>query len=282
MGALFAFVAVTAAWWLLALWPAPTDAPEWLERTREICFGSTETGLPDAGGWLLLIGQPLGMLVAMGVIWGRALRGGLWALSRTAGGRLTLAATGLLLAFGVAGAGVRVASARAPSWNLDSGLPPSTYPRLDRPAPPLGLLDQHGDTVDWRRLAGRKVLLTFAYAHCGTICPTLVHNTLEAARAVAELDPVVVVVTLDPWRDTPSRLPYIARQWGLRDGDLVLSGEVHRVESVLHGWNLPRTRDTRTGEVSHPPVVYVVDQGGTIAFASTGDPEAVAALALRM
>ena len=68
IAALAAIVAVTAAWWALALWPAGDTTPEWVLRTREVCFGTTEDGLPNAGGWLLLIGQPLGMVGFLAIV----------------------------------------------------------------------------------------------------------------------------------------------------------------------------------------------------------------------
>ena len=34
------------------------------------------TGLPDAGGWLLLIGQPIGMIGVLVAVWGAELRRG--------------------------------------------------------------------------------------------------------------------------------------------------------------------------------------------------------------
>ena len=47
VGALGAVAAITMSWWALALWPVPTGAPAWLERTRQVCFGSTASGLPE-------------------------------------------------------------------------------------------------------------------------------------------------------------------------------------------------------------------------------------------
>jgi hypothetical protein len=38
---------------------------EWFLRTREVCFGASADGLPHAGGWLQLVGQPAGMLVVL-------------------------------------------------------------------------------------------------------------------------------------------------------------------------------------------------------------------------
>jgi len=91
-----------------------------------------------------------------------------------------------------------------------------------------------------------------------------------------------VVITLDPWRDTPARLPHLARQWGLEGVGHVLGGSVEQVEAALDGWSVARRRDPRTGEITHPALVFLVDAGGRIAYASNGSPEAIAELARRM
>jgi len=72
LGALATILAITAAWWALALWPL-AGAPAWLARTREVCFGAAPGGLPDAGGWILLIGEPVGLVTVLAVVWGGAL-----------------------------------------------------------------------------------------------------------------------------------------------------------------------------------------------------------------
>lgn len=276
-------VAITAAWWVLALWPVPTGAAPWLERTRQVCFGTTETGLPDAGGWLLLVGQPISMVVVLLVVWGRSLRTGIWALGRTWGGRVAMTLAVALATTGAGAAGVRVADAlRTTPLLEDVPLAPERYPRLDRPAPALGLVDQHGDPFTLERLRGRPVLVTFAFGHCDAVCPMTVHNAREVARAVADLDPALVVVTLDPWRDRPARLPYLASQWGLEGDQFVLSGDLEAVEKVLDDWDVARERDGRDGNIRHAPLVYVVDGTGRIVYATNGDPPLTAALALRM
>jgi cytochrome oxidase Cu insertion factor (SCO1/SenC/PrrC family) len=97
------------------------------------------------------------------------------------------------------------------------------------------------------------------------------------------VDVAVVIITLDPWRDTPSRLPSMAQSWQLPDRDAwVLSGDVDAVEKALDSWNVQRKRDTRNGMVTHPSLLYIVDADGRIAFASTGGTDAIVALARRL
>jgi protein SCO1/2 len=256
---------VTALWWGFALWPLPDIAPPWIERARAVCFGSTPGGLPDASGWIALILQPLTMALVAVSIWGRELH----AAARTATGRGVAALC--VVAMAIAGAGVawRVVDASTRADILREP-PPGRAVRLDRPVPPLRLTDQRGAAFDLERLRGRPVLVTFAFAHCQTVCPVLVREAIAAQRATPDVEAAVVVVTLDPWRDTPSRLPHLARDWGLGSRGWALSGPVAEVESVLDAWGIQRSRDARDGDVVHAPRVFVVDRRGRIAYTATG------------
>src|SRR5690606_32231812 len=132
---------------------------------------------------------------------------------------------------------------------------------------------------------GRVALVTFAYAHCTTVCPIVVSHALAAQQQLTATGerPVVLILTLDPWRDTPSRLPEMARSWGLPETDaLVLGGSVDDVERALDAWEVPRSRDASTGEVAHPALTYVVDREGRIAFATNGGPAAIVSLVERL
>ncbi len=281
--AISAIGAVTVTWWALALWPLPAEAPWWLVRTREICFGALPDTLPSRAGWMLLIGEPVTMVTALAVLWPGALFGALGAMTRTGAGRIALAAAALVLFGGAAAASARVAdvSRRGEGPSAWVAPVPSTYPRLDRPAPPLDLVDQHGDTIRLASLSGRPALVTFAYAHCTSICPDVVRQVLDARRQLAARGTGVIVVTIDPWRDTPARLPAIATQWMLGDSAHVLSGDTAAVLRALDAWNVPHGRDSITGEIGHPSLVYLLDGKGNIAYAATARTEALVTLANR-
>ncbi|HZD04682.1 MAG TPA: SCO family protein [Longimicrobiales bacterium] len=287
LGALALLLVITAGWWALALWPVPGGPPDWLQRARLVCFGATDSGLPDASGWLLLVGQPLGMLGLLLAGWGGTVRSGLAHLLGSGSGRAILGAMAVLVVGGLGAAGVRVARASEATAFLPppaETMPPPDYPRLDRTSPPDQLVDQHGRRVAASDLAGRPALVTFAFGHCTTLCPLVVRQVLAARELVAEAGgepPAVAVVTLDPWRDTPARLPHLAEQWGLPPDGLALSGEVDEVNAALDAWGMTRSRDLRTGDLTHPPLVFVLDPGGTVAYASTGGARALAELVRR-
>ncbi|MBX6363433.1 MAG: SCO family protein [Gemmatimonadetes bacterium] len=286
LAGLLAILLITGAWWALALWPVP-HAPAWLERTRYVCFGIGPSGLPDGGGWIGLTAGPLGMLAILLVGWADGVRGLLARArrSRRVAATLLLFPLGVALLAGAATLRVRQARVLARLPEVAGTLSPGDHPRLDQPAPPLALTAQDGATRSLASLRGRTVLVTFAYAHCETVCPVVVRHVLEAQRRLraAGAAPAVLVVTLDPWRDTPSRLPAMAREWGLPDRDAwVLGGTVAAVEAALAAWRVPYRRDERTGEVVHPALVHIVDPDGRIAFSTTGGAETIAALVRRL
>lgn len=274
LGALAFLLVATAGWWALALWPVPTNVPEWLERTRAVCFNATETGLPDVSGWILLIGQPIGMVAVLVIGWKSDMVDALSHLRTSPGGRGLMAGVVFLTLAGATGAGIRVANAGLPDPILaGSADVPDTYPRLDRAMPDMtALVDQHGESFSLASLNGRPAFVAFSYGHCVTICPLVVHASRMTRTALAdERAFAIVIVTLDPWRDTPSRLADLVGQYELdTELDFVLSGSVEDVEAALDGWQVARVRDELTGDVTHPALVYLIEPDGTVAYASTG------------
>ena len=269
VGLLATVAAITAAWWALALWPLPNEAPAWLARTRWVCFGAMPQGPPSGAGWIALIGEPIAMTALLFVVWGDAVQSGLRALWHSSGGRLTLGlAIGLALA-GIGAAGNRVLRA---AGSVD-GMPQPSLEHItveDRAAPPLALVDQAGRTFTLAAVRGRPVLLTFAYGHCETVCPLVVRDVREAAAALPQEEIAVAVVTLDPWRDLPARLSSIARAWDLAGDARVLGGSVAEVLAAAEAWGVTIDSDPRTGDITHTPVVFVVDRDGRLAFSAPG------------
>ncbi len=277
LSALAAILAVTAAWWALALWPAGTDTPGWVVQTRAVCFGTRADGLPGPAGWLVLVGEPLGMRGFLLAAWGGAVRDGLRALGRSRPGRALLAGAVLALAFGSTAAAARVATATTGGEAFDPAAGAAAAPeRLDRPAPPLRLGDHLGDTTDLAAYRGRPVIVAFAYGHCQTVCPTLVREAVAATLLARDHAPALLVVTLDPWRDRPERLPSLAAGWDLPVDARLLGGGVEEVEAALDAWDVPRARDPDTGDIIHPTWAYVVDRAGRLAYRVQGTAEGLA------
>jgi cytochrome oxidase Cu insertion factor (SCO1/SenC/PrrC family) len=248
---LAACLLVTAAWWALALAPVQ-DPPPWLAVARSVCFGSTPSGLPDTYGWLVLTLAPGSMLVGIFGVWGRDI------------------ASVVLLAAGTVWAAARVAEGLAianTSYEpLASASMPDNYPRLDLEPPAFRLVDQDGEIYTPEKLRGHVTLVTFAFAHCQTICPVIVTTLRNTVARMGSAAPQLLVVTLDPWRDTPSRLAQMHGDWALPAGAHILSGEIGDVTAALDGFNVPWQRNENDGDVVHPPLIYVIDANGRIAY----------------
>jgi protein SCO1/2 len=272
---LVGWLVVTAAWWALALAPV-ADPPPWLAAARSVCFGSTPTGLPDTYGWLLLTAAPGSMLAGILATWGKDIAVDLAVAWRHGIARAALVATVLGVLAGGAWAAVRVAqglSIANTSYMPElSGALPSSYPRIDLEPPAFRLVDQHGEVYTPEKLRGRVTLVTFAFAHCRTVCPVIVNTLRTAAERMGESAPQLLILTLDPWRDTPSRLAQMHGEWALPRGAHVLSGEVDDVVAALDGFKVPWQRSETDGDVVHPPLVYVIDAHGRIAYGFNNPP----------
>lgn len=267
--ALGAIVVITTAWWGLALWPVGAMEPEWLARTRAACFGAAPGGLPDAGGWILLVGEPLGMAALLVAIWRRSLVSELRQLRSHPVWRIVGAAFALVIVAAFGTLGVRVTRAYA------LGRPPvrqvaGVRTRLHITAPAVALIDQHGDHVSFADFRGHTTLLTFAFGHCTTVCPTVVRDLVEARRAARRSDVRLVVLTLDPWRDTPDRLPSLATHWEMAADDRVLSGSIADVEAALDTLGIGRRRNEMNGTLEHAATVMLLNARGEIAWRIDG------------
>lgn len=264
VAALGVIAVVTVAWWALALYPV-ASAPEWLTRTRLACFGAPPGALPNAGGWVLLVGEPIGMVGILVMVWGEELARDVRLLARRRWGALVLATSGAGLLWGTVAAAQVIHRANGSDRFrvVDDDFAPPVP--LDAPAPLLRLIDQRATNFDLAALRGQPALVAFAYAHCETVCPTIVQQ-VRAARDASRPDVPLVIVTVDPWRDVVSRLPSMAAAWELAPHDRVLSGSVDAVERTLDAWNVGRARDSTTGEVGHATAVVLIDAEGRMRY----------------
>jgi cytochrome oxidase Cu insertion factor (SCO1/SenC/PrrC family) len=266
---LLLWLVATLLWWAFAFTPLPSEPPAWLSAARHACFGSADNGLPAAHGWMLLTLGPASFLLGVVALWGREL---LPSLARAVRGRVGQSIVVVLaLAFAFEGVWVlrKVEAARAvDTWAHaipDDGVLPADYPRQAAPAPDFSLVDQNGGTVSLGRLKGRPVVLTFVFAHCQTLCPVVVDTLKQASPESGATS--VLLVTLDPWRDTPSTLPGIARRWAVPETFHVLSSR--RIDEVLRvsaQYGVTSMRDERSGDIAHPGLVFLIDADGRLAY----------------
>ena len=135
---------------------------------------------------------------------------------------------------------------------------PITPPRQ---IPDFRLRDQSDQWFSTSDLAGKTALISFAYTNCPDVCPALFGEFLSIRRLLegelnSELE--LVIISVDPERDTPERLSLITSEFG---GEWkFLQGSRSELEEV---WAKFRISVVKEGDlVGHSGVTYLVTPDG--------------------
>jgi protein SCO1 len=90
------------------------------------------------------------------------------------------------------------------------GLAQATVLEPARALPTFNLVDQAGAAFDDSRLKNHWSLLFFGFTHCPDVCPTTLGMLAQTEKSLSNLPesqrPQVVLVSVDPKRDTPAQL----------------------------------------------------------------------------
>ena len=127
------------------------------------------------------------------------------------------------------------------------------------------LTDQYGRPFRLRDQRGRVVVLSFGYTYCADLCPLTLGTLKRAYRALgAERERVrIAIVTVDPQRDTPTRLrPYLA---AFHPDFLGLTGPAPERARVYRTFGVVPERyfgATHQVVVNHPTAIYIIDPAG--------------------
>lgn len=197
---------------------------------------------------------------------------------------LSLSAT-LLVVAGCARRDVRAtheAHRSASASTTDSPMPRATYSLHE-----LGTVwrDQRGATLELADIEGRARVVALVYTSCEATCPLIVGSLkrIEASvPAPQRKDLRLVLVTLDPDRDTPERLA----QWGAATGLdparwTLLTGSGDAVRELAAALGVRYARQPG-GATAHTNVITVLDREGAIVHQQTGldaSLESIAAVA---
>lgn len=150
---------------------------------------------------------------------------------------------------------------------------------------PLRNQDARAVELDVHR--GHPVMITMFYASCPAACPLII-DTLRAVErdldAQRRADVRVLMVSIDPDRDTPEALAELARtrridtsRWTLAQTD---AASVRKLAAALG----IQYRELPNGEFSHASIITVLDAHGEIVTQSAelgrADPKLLDALAV--
>ncbi len=144
-----------------------------------------------------------------------------------------------------------------------------------RPLPPMAFVDDQGQPFGAARMRGHWSILFFGFTHCPDVCPTTLALLAQVEKKLTDLPaeqrPQIILVSVDPQRDTPERLAGYVKSFsptfsGITGGpqaihEFALKMGVPVAISPLPGGNYT---------VDHSAAIFVVDPNGALrALSST-------------
>lgn len=133
---------------------------------------------------------------------------------------------------------------------------------------PFQLLDQEGNDFGLEQLQGKWSLLFFGFTYCPDICPTTLADLKQFKGLLADTswaeDTQIVLVSVDPARDTPAALKeYLAyfdpEFTGLTGDFMVLQGLATNLNAAF---TKSMAADGKSYLVDHTPNIAVVNPYG--------------------
>ena len=133
--------------------------------------------------------------------------------------------------------------------------------------PDFSLVDHGGNPVDASVFEGQWDLVFFGFTHCPDICPITLQVLSDAKRQLAAdgeaVLPRIVLVSVDPERDTPETLAKYVAAFG--DDNLGITGdlqELRKLTGMLGIYFEKADSDSEYYAVDHSSVVVVIDPEG--------------------
>ena len=133
--------------------------------------------------------------------------------------------------------------------------------------PAVSLVDQHGNAIDEQVFEGQWDLVFFGFTQCPDVCPMTL-SVLSAARqhlldAGQTPVPRIVLVSVDPERDTPDRMSAYMSNFG-RD-NLGVTGNLDQIRTLTDALGIFFEKRRNGGElysVDHSAAVLLIDPDG--------------------
>lgn len=146
------------------------------------------------------------------------------------------------------------------------------------------LIDQHGKGADWGTRRGKAQLVSMFYTSCQYICPLIVDSgkAVEKQLTPAERERLgIVLISMDPKRDTPAMLMSVANKRHLDASRWTLASPTPADVRAIAGVLGIRYRALADGEFNHTSALVLLDRDGRILarteqMGSKVDPEFMA------
>lgn len=138
-----------------------------------------------------------------------------------------------------------------------------------RPLPAFSLLDQNGGAFSNAQLQGRWSLLFFGFTHCPDICPTTLGMLAQVEKKLATTPqtppPQVLLVSVDPERDTPAQLASYVKFFSPTFTGI--TGDAAKVAELTRAMGVPTAKTALANgdyTVDHSAIIFVLDPQGAM------------------
>lgn len=147
---------------------------------------------------------------------------------------------------------------------------------------PFTLVGTDGRPFSSQRLAGKPYALFFGFTYCPDVCPTTLARLARLRTALGKGDGsvAIVLVTVDPERDTPAAMARYAKLFGTPV--IALTGTTEAIERVKTRFGVYSAKVPQPGAdytVDHTATVFLIDSAGKFAATIAPDEGDAAALA---
>ena len=134
-----------------------------------------------------------------------------------------------------------------------------------RPLPEFSLIDQAGDDFNRASFVGHCSLVFFGFTHCPDICPATLQQLALARTSVnasgSQQFPRIVLVSVDPERDTPEILDEYTQHFG--EDVIGVTGSLDELKKLTRSIGIffeKTATDEDNYGVDHSAVVLLVNQ----------------------
>ena len=166
-------------------------------------------------------------------------------------------------------AAATLCAAAAGFWlarELDSSGPAlasGTWLPTARPIADFHLTDDAGNAFTPARLQGRPSLVFFGFTHCPDVCPTTLVKLAQVKKAAALPALQVLLITIDPQRDTPALLSQYVHAF---DPQFIgLTGDPGAITKLAAEFGIAVARVELPGgdyTMDHSAAVFLLDDHG--------------------
>jgi protein SCO1 len=138
------------------------------------------------------------------------------------------------------------------------------------PLPEFSLLDQDNAPFTREDLRGKTSLVFFGFTHCPDICPATLQQLAVARKSIAERAgeggvPEIILISVDPERDTPAALREYVSHFG--EGVTGVTGEPEDLRKLTAALGIYHEKSNGDGgdyTVNHSTAVLVVDDSARL------------------